>query len=241
MLHSTRGIFLHKINYSESSLIIKVYTEAFGLQSYLLKGAKSKKRQNHANILQHLALLDMEVYHRPSANLQKVKEYKLHKPFQSIPYRIHKSTLALFINELIMKTLSGEEQAPELFAFFYNQINQLDETSNNIATFHLHFMAEYSRLLGFFPLGNFSEATPYFDMAEGMFYKHVPGHPHYLDKDEARAFAELINPVSSDSVEMLRSKKVRGKLLVKMIEYFRLHNPGMDEMKTLPVLQNLFV
>ena len=154
MLHSTRGIFLHKINYSESSLIVKIYTEKFGLQSYMLKGAKRKKKQNTVNILQHLALLDMEVYHRPKSNLQKIKEYKLHKPFQSIPYRIQKSTLALFINELIMKTIGGEEAAPELFGFLYDEIDLLDRTDGSVADFHLNFMAKYSSLLGFSPSGD---------------------------------------------------------------------------------------
>lgn len=241
MLHSTRGIFLHKIDYSESSLIVKIYTEKFGLQSYLLKGAKRKKKQNSINILQHLALLDMEVYHRPKSNLQKIKEYKLHKPFFSIPYRIQKSTIALFINELIMKTLGGEEAAPELFRFFYNKVDLLDRTDGSVADFHLNFMAEYSRLLGFFPLGNYSDATPYFDMAEGVFAGQIPGHPHYLEKNDSKAFSELINHVNSNSHQALLSKNHRDRLLLKMIEYYRLHNSDMDEMKTLPVLRNLFI
>lgn len=240
MLHSTRGIFLHKINYSESSLIVKIYTEKFGLQSYMLKGAKRKKKQNTVNILQHLALLDMEVYHRPKSNLQKIKEYKLHKPFQSIPYRIQKSTLALFINELIMKTIGGEEAAPELFGFLYDEIDLLDRTDGSVADFHLNFMAKYSRLLGFSPLGNYSGDTPCFDMAEGIFSGHTPGHPYYLDESDSKAFSELINHDNSDLQKAQLTKNQRDRLLLKMIEYYRLHNPDMDEMKTLPVLRNLF-
>ena len=74
MLHNTRGIVLNTIPYSDTSLIVKIYTEQFGLQSYIVSGARSKKGQRKANLLQPLSQLDLVVQHREKNTLQRIVE-----------------------------------------------------------------------------------------------------------------------------------------------------------------------
>jgi|AntRauTorcE11898_2_1112593.scaffolds.fasta_scaffold00246_3 DNA repair protein RecO (recombination protein O) len=241
MLYSTQGIFLQKINYSESSLIAKIYTEKFGLQSYLLKGARNKKKNNLSNLLQHLALLEMEVYYRPSSNLQKIKELRIGYPFRELPYHIRKSTLALFINELLIKVIRQEEASPELFNYLYKAITCLDSTQSPVSNFHLLFMAELTEYLGFSPLGDYSKQTPRFDMAEGIFVSHIPEHVHYMEKEEALVFSAIKNAslISPGAIEIDHS--MRHRMLEKIIEYYRLHTPGMDKLKSLSIVKTLFL
>jgi DNA repair protein RecO (recombination protein O) len=91
MLHKTRGIVLHTTNYSETSVIAKVYTELFGLQSYLINGVRNKKAKVKANLLQPLSLLNLVAYHKERNGLQRVSEVSTGTTFTSIPYNIIKS------------------------------------------------------------------------------------------------------------------------------------------------------
>ncbi len=43
MLYTTQGIVLSHIKYRETSIIAKVFTEALGLQAYMVHGVRTKK------------------------------------------------------------------------------------------------------------------------------------------------------------------------------------------------------
>ncbi|MFA4853518.1 MAG: recombination protein O N-terminal domain-containing protein, partial [Bacteroidales bacterium] len=69
MFHKSRGIVLHSIKYSDSSLIVKIYTENFGLQSYILRSARNRKSKMKVGIFQPLALLNFVVSHNKKRGL----------------------------------------------------------------------------------------------------------------------------------------------------------------------------
>ncbi len=237
MLLKTSGIFLQKINYSETSLIVKIYTREAGLQSYLLKGARGKKSKIKANVLQHLTLLDLEVYHRDSANLQRVKELRIAKPFKTLPYDIRKSTIVLFINELLVKVLREEQASAELFDFIYQSISLLDDKEEKIKSFHLIFMLQLSKYLGFNPQGAFSESRPFFDMMEGVFTPKQPEHAYFVEGELARVLSQA-KDLSVECFESFNSVlPQQNELLDKLVDYYRLHIPEMGEMKSVAVLR----
>src|SRR5690349_12859257 len=105
MLHKTRGIVFKTTNYSESSVVVQVFTEKFGLQSYLINGVKKPKAKIKMNILQPLHLLEMVVYHKPSGNIQRAAEVRQQPVFLTIPYDIVKSSLVMFLNEVLYKAI----------------------------------------------------------------------------------------------------------------------------------------
>lgn len=238
MLLKTRGIFLQKVNYSETSLIVRVYTEEAGLQSYLLKGARGKKSRIEANTLQHLALLDMEVYHRANANLQKVKELRISKPFETLPYDIRKSTVLLFLNELLLKVLKEEEASPGLFGFIFDAVCVLDAAQEHIQSFHLIFMLQLSKYLGFSPQ-EISGPPAFFDMIEGVFTQQQPEHAHFVSGELSGLLALGKHYSIHNYSEFKIDRRARNELLDKLIEFYRLHIPGMGEMKSLEVLRTI--
>ena len=109
MLHNTKGLVIRYLKYSETSVIATIYTELFGMQSYFLNGVRSKKSKIKINALQPLSFLDLVVYHKEKKNLNRIKELKLH-PYQSIPNNIYKTSLVLFIAEIIQKSIKEEEK-----------------------------------------------------------------------------------------------------------------------------------
>jgi DNA repair protein RecO (recombination protein O) len=124
MLHKTRGIGLSYLRYRESSIITKIYTEAFGIQTYIVNGVRSSKsKNNRIALFQPLPLLDMVVYHKNKEDtVHRISELKCYAPFHSIPFDVIKSSLALFITEILGKTLREEESNELLFRFIEESI-----------------------------------------------------------------------------------------------------------------------
>lgn len=149
MLYKTRGVVFRFTKYGETSIIVNIFTELFGLQGYIVNGIRSKTSKNRIALYQPLTLLDLVVYHRENANINRIREVKCLHPYQSIPMDIKKSAAALFINEVMNKTIKEESHAKDLCTFMINSLITLDTLSEGIQNFHLIFLLKLSRLLGF--------------------------------------------------------------------------------------------
>jgi len=239
MLFKTNGIVFHQIKYSESSVIAKIYTELFGIQSYLIKGVRSKKSKIKSALLQHLSLVDLVVYHKEKSNIQYIKEIRSAYQFTSIPFDIRKSSITVFINEVLYKSIHEEEANQNLFDYLFNSIKLLDMTTKNFVDFHLLFTIGLTKYLGFFPRGNFSDKKTVFDLQEGFFQNAVPNHSNYLKKPLSEIFYNLLNtPIEHmDSVKI--SYFQRNELLNKIIEYYRLHLPAFKDIKSPDILKEV--
>lgn len=240
MIQKTRGIVLHHIKYSETSVVATIYTEHFGRQAFLIKGVRSKKASIRANILQPLFLLDMEVYYKPTRDLQSVKEVRNAFVFSTIPYDLRKSSIALFMAEILYKTIREQEANPDLFDFLYHTIQILDLKTEGISTFHLYFMVQFTKYLGFYPTNNFSEQNCLFDLQNGSFVSAKPIHNQYLNKELSLLLSTLL-PYSEDQHGTLQPEHMQKiHLLEKMIDYYCLHNDGLINIKSLGVLRDVF-
>src|SRR3954470_10795259 len=122
MLHKTRGIVFKTTDYGESSVIVQVFTEKFGLQSYLINGVKKPKAKISRNMLQPLHLLDMVVYHKSAGNVQRIYELKTSPVLLSIPYDVIKSSMAMFLNEVLYKAIKQQTADENLFDFVFSAI-----------------------------------------------------------------------------------------------------------------------
>lgn len=151
MLHKTKGIVLNYIKYSDTSIITRIYTEAFGLQSYIVNGVRSKNANNKIALFQPLTLLDMVVYYKAQRGLQRISEMRCAEPYLSTPFDIHKTSISIFLSEVLIKTLKEELSNQELFDFLYHSFHALDKIDNGVLNFHVSFMLRYSFYLGFFP------------------------------------------------------------------------------------------
>src|SRR6186997_1907165 len=100
MLHKTNGIVFRFTKYGESSIIVNIFTGLFGLQSYIVNGVRSRTAKSRMALYQPLTLLDLVVYHRENANINRIKEVKCAHPFHSIFMDVKKSTIGMFILEV---------------------------------------------------------------------------------------------------------------------------------------------
>jgi len=236
MLQKTRGIVLHSIKYGETGTITTIYTEAFGRMSFIMQGIHGKKSSVKANLLRQLSLLEMEVDFKQDRELQRVREVRNSLPFSSIPYEISKSTQALFISELLHKVLREEESRPEMFNFLYHSIEMLDLIEDGIANYHLIFLLQLTRYLGFAPANNYSPSNQFFDMIAGKFVSLPPDHPWFLKNTESSVLTKLFEMGYHNLSEFKPAPGLRSAYLNIIIDYYGLHLGNKLNLKSLEIL-----
>ncbi len=235
---TTKAIVLSSIKYGDSSLIIKAYTEIEGLQSYLLKGVlSSRKSKIKAAYFQPLTQLEIVASHRGKGNLEHIREVRVNYHYQSIYNDMAKNAIALFLAEIVLKSIGEEEEDPGLFQFFEASFQWLD-THDLISNFHLYFMIRLSRFLGFFPDTSYSD-TEYFDLQAGQFVD-TPGLNPLLQGRILFHFKKFLG-INFDAIHTVKmTKKERQELLQNLVMYFELHLHGFQKPRSLAVLNEVF-
>lgn len=235
----TKGIVLHSLKYSDSASIVTIYTHHFGRLSFMMHGLNKKKTKFPAALLQALSIIELDMVYMPGKELQRVKELSMAYPFRGIPTHPLKNAIALFISEILYRTLHQTEADENLFQFLENSIQQLDCSEGKIANFHLVFLIKLTRYLGFEP-NKVDDSSEYFDLMNGVFLVQKPLHTHYLMKADRKDFAAVLS-VSYDSMnDLVFNRAQRMKLLDNIIEYYRLHLSDFKVLSSLSVLQQLF-
>ncbi len=240
MIRKTRGIVLHTTRYGESSLVVHCYTEQWGRQSYMVKGIRKSRKQNRSNIFQPLFILDLEVYYKPNRELQMVSEVSRAFPLNSIPYDLTKSTQAIFMAEVIYRVVREEEPNPMLAQFLVNTIRYLDALSVPLADYHIIFMFQLSRYLGFYPQKAPSEEFRYFDLANGRFEPLLADPDMQLDGATSILWNRYLNTDYQSVAELGFSSGQRKIILDQLIRFYKYHVDGMGEIRSLEVLHDFF-
>ena len=239
MLEKTRGIFLHYVNYSDSSVIAKIYTEKFGQQSYIVSGMRSKKSEVRINVFQPLFLLDMEIYHKEGRGIHRLKNARLAVPFSHLPFDIGKSSQAIFLTELLMKCLKEEEANPELFDFLFHAACLLDLSEQGANNFMISFLFRLTRYLGVEPQLPPSGPFRYFDLVSASFRQNEPIHHQFMDAETTEKFTELFQCDFSELEKLSFHNHHRRILLEHLVEYYKIHLDLSGELKSLSVLKEV--
>ena len=240
MIHQSKGIVLRSVKYGETSLVVSMFTELFGIQSYLVNGVRSAKH-NRSNYFQPSAILDMQVYHRELKNLQRIKEFQWSYLYNTLLSDVTKNAVALFMIELLHHSLKQPEPNPELFAFAEDAFIQLDKSPPGVAAnFPLYFAVHLAQFFGFQFYDQHSESNSILDLQEGRFSPEIPPHKFYLDGQEALVTSELLRTMHPEELAQLKlNKMIRRKLLLAYQSYYAYHIQDFGEMRTLLVLQDI--
>jgi DNA repair protein RecO (recombination protein O) len=238
VLHKTRGIVLKTINHGDTSVICQVFTEKFGLQSYIIHGAKKSKAKIHINVLQPLHLLDMVVYHKNNGNIQRVSEVRQSPLFHSIPYELEKSAMALYLTEVLFKCLKQQSPDEYLFEYVFSAVSWLDSSEKAPPNFHLYFLLRLSKFLGFYPA--FPKANQhFFDLLDGVFCSHAPHHHLVLQEPHTSQWAALLAG-SFETLSTIHIPLADRRILLKYVtDFYRLHIENFGEIKSHLVLEEV--
>lgn len=242
-LHSTKGIVLKAVKFGETSLIVTIFTELFGLQSYIVSGVRTstKKGTGKANLFQPTAILDLVVYHNELKHLNRIKEFKWHYLYQHIFSDVPKNAVALFMIELLTKCLKQPEPNPALFEFIEDAFVHLDESKETVmANFPLFFALHLPAFFGFRISDDHSGESPILDLQEGTYVAEKPNHLHYLEGKQAEVTSELLKIMRPEELEQIKlNQDFRRQLLFAYETYYRLHIQEFGTLRTLPVLKEV--
>jgi DNA repair protein RecO (recombination protein O) len=242
-LHHTKGIVLRTVKYGETSVVVTIFTELFGLQAYLVNGvrASTKKGAGKANLFQPTAILDMVVYHSELKQLQRIREFKWAHIYQHVLSDVRKNAVALFMVELLTKSLKQPEPNSDLFHFAEDAFLHLDESDNAVtANFPLFFALHLAVFFGFRIYDRYSEQNQYLDLQEGNFASHKPAHPHFLEDKYAAVTSQLLKVMQPEELADIKlNHEFRRNLLHAYETYYAFHIQDFGRLKTLPVLREI--
>ena len=240
MIGKSKAIVLHQIKYSETSVIVTLYTQAWGRQSYMLNGIRSSKSKVKTGILQPLFLLEIESYQKPGRELQRLKEFKLGQVYASLPFDIVKSTISLFIAELLNKVLRSEEPDEHLFDFIYHSLTYFDSLERGAANFHLWFMIKLLGYLGYQLENNRNELLVFFDLKAGRYVAQRPSYPNTPDTEESYLLSKLMS-LNIEAIDQFKlAGSVRTRLLETLVECYTVHFDGIGNFNSLKILQEIY-
>ena len=239
MIIKTRGIVFGTRKYGEARLIVEIYTEERGLQSYIVNGVRSKKARVSSSLLQLLSLVEMVAYARDDRSLHRVREIKAAHVYHSIPFDLRKGAVGLFIVEVARKAIREVEENRPLFDFLYAFLRYLDDTPEPVVNAHLHFLCRLSTYLGFQPMGEARAQTPYFDLQEGQFVSDPPAHPHYLGEEMSRLVDGFLQSSAEECARIALTRDMRKLLVRHLLDFYRLHLEHFPEIRSHKILEEV--
>jgi DNA repair protein RecO (recombination protein O) len=241
LIYSTKGIVLRTVKYGETSVIALVFTELFGVQSYLVNGVRTSGRSGKAHLFQPSSLLEMEVYHNDLKNLQRIKDIKWSVVYKNILSDVIKNGVALFMVELLQKNLKQPETNEYLFHFCEDALLELDAADDGItANFPLYFSLQLAAFLGFRLQNNYSEKKNIFNLQEGNFFEENLVSLGYISPEISYYISELLKAIHpNDLREIKMNHKTRSSILKIMESFYAWHVPDFGSMKTLNVLSEI--
>ncbi len=226
MLEKTNGIVINHTKFKETSIVVNIYTEQFGIRSYIENGIRSAKSKNKIALFQPLTLLEMVVFENEKKNLKRLSEIKCSHPFQTIPYEIGKSSIALFLAEILKKCLKEEESNPPMYNFITNSILFLDHPNCEISNFHLIFLVKLSAFLGFSP------ETADQVLAEFQAINFKPFNTELINQ-----FNALLSKNYVDKFSINRQQ--RADLLDIILSFYKIHIDGFGVLKSNLILKEV--
>ena len=239
-MYQSRAIVLRQIKYSETSLILKIYSEKEGLLSFMAKGVMGKKGKLRSAQFQPLNLIDLKYREARKSDLRQILDLKVINPFTDLPFNPVKRSIAIFIAELLQNAIKEQEQNLKLFEFLYNSIHWIDLSKKGYNHFHLLFMMKLTKHLGFYPTLDVDKEAKYFDLQQGVFRSVAPTHSNFIDSEQLCAWKQLINVKLETINNLLFSNSLKRKLLQTMMLYYKLHLIHFKELNSHHVLQSVF-
>ena len=249
MLTTSQIIVLHTIKHGDTGIVVQCYSSTAGRCALYFR-ASSKNRVS-ASLLHKLNILDVVTYSNGSQSMPTIKEIAAPYRIAAIRSDICKSSIAIFISELLGRTVREEEANPHLYSFLSSSIQILEHIEHGVPNFHIHFITHLCKMLGFMPMDNYSSATPIFDMATAKFTFAPAGYVYgtqMLGPEESQLLHALLNTPSTNLEKLFcgsQELKINGEARLaytkRMIEYISHHIGNNIEIKSLDILHQIFI
>jgi DNA repair protein RecO (recombination protein O) len=240
VLYKTRGLVLNTINYNDKYILARIFTESFGRVTYMVSKAKGKGAKAPKSLFSPLAILDLEVEHQTSRDIQRIREARPDVYLYDIAGNMGKTSMAFFLSEFLSRVLKDADDSKLLFEYLNQSVRILEMTDKSIANYHLVFMLKLTHFMGFYPNLEEYKENSLFDMINGEFVLYQPLHNHYLNRYDSKALSLLARISYENMHHFVFSRQDRITIINRILEYYRLHLHDFPALKSLDVLHELF-
>lgn len=242
-IHHTKGIVLRTVKYGETSLVVSVFTETFGLQQYMVNGVRTNKKNStfHPAQLQPGSLLDMVVYHNERQTLQRIKEVKQLIQHQENISHITRNAILLFMLELLQNCLKQPDAHADLFYFLEDIVTGLYKSEEHqLANLPLFFIIHLSHFFGFRLMDNYSHANQFLDLHEGKFVSLNPSHVLAVQPPLSEKVAQLLRTMQIEELgEIKMNRHQRNQLIDDLLQFYAMHIHPFFKLKSLSVIRTV--
>ena len=238
--YKARGVVLHTLKYGDSSMVVYLLTDVGGRRSYMVQGVRSTRgRGSKLALFQPMFAVEFEGLESPRRQMDSFREVRSGAALRSVPFDVRKSTIALFMAEVLYRLVRESEPNGPLFDFVWGSVGALDAMEEGVANFHLWFLANLSRFLGFYP-GNAYTAGAFFDIREGLYTKTPPPHAGYMSGEHARTLDDFIRCDVRCLGEIGLNRRQRVGFLDALLVYYGYHLDAIRAVQSVKILQEVF-
>jgi DNA repair protein RecO (recombination protein O) len=236
MLEKTEGIVLKTTKYGESSLIVKLFTEKFGLISIILKGIRTAKKKD-GTIFQPSFIIDTSIYYKENKNILLTKEQHINYIYKNLTQNMPKLSVAFFVVELVAHCIKEHQINKEIYEYLKHFLIQLDEELASIENYPLLFLYHTSEILGFKPMYQTQDEHKYFNLEKGTF-ESIPPTAQNVDAENSNIFYRMLYKIENN-IKLEFTKTERKQLLEIWMLYFKYQLPEFKNLHSPKVLQQL--
>ena len=237
MLVKTEGIILQNIKYGDKKLILKVFTKHHGLVTFNAVASRSPTAKIKPASTLPLQLVELSFNWKPNKEIQQLSESNLLYVFDDVSKEFNKLTVAQFLNEVLVKCIKEQHPNEELFDFIASSYKWFNESKKDYNNFHICFLFELSKYLGFEPHDNSDKENSYFDTREGKFTAHSLSFPLGFDKNQSQNFRKVFD---ANLLGKPLGRGERNELLECLLAYYKMHVAGFNDLRSYAILKELF-
>lgn len=238
--YTSRGVVLSTLKYGDKGMVVHLLTSTHGRQSYMVQGLGS--RRGHGSrlaLFQPMFAVEFEGLESPRMQMHRFGEVHSGIVLRSVPFDVRKSTIAMFMAEVLYRLVKESEANAMLFDFVWGSVEALDEASEGVANFHLWFLSNLCRFLGFSP-GNDYTPEAWFDIAEGLFTAERPPREHAMSQENATILRDMLECDVRYLGEVGLNRCQRVEFLAALMAYYGYHLDTINSVQSIRILQEVF-
>ena len=237
--YKARGIVLATLKYGEKGVVAHLLTDVCGRQSYMVQGVKSSAKGSKMALLQPMFAVEFEGLLSSKMSMHRMKDLCPAMVLHTLPFDVRKSTMALFMAELLYRLLRDNEVSDELFDFVWGSVAALDALEEGISNFHLWFLANLSRPLGFSPDNEYVDGA-WLDIRDGHFTPYALVPSFAIDPQNARLLHDMLECDVRYLGEIGLNRTERVGFLEAMLKYYTYHLDSIRSVESIRILQEVF-
>lgn len=238
-MQSDSGIVLSTVRFSDTKIIAKIYSKKQGILSLMIHSNAGRKKSIKSALLIPLTEINFDLKVQQNASIHSPKEIQLKRFWDNAYQHPIKNCQLIFLNEVLIKTLKEEHPNEDIYDFLVDTFLLLNYSEFN-ADLHLVFMLEFAKFLGFYPDLSTINQGNYFDLLNGVFLDIPPPHPNYCDKESTECFKFFLSHLHGVPNTKILKNEQRKLVLEILTLFYSLHIPGLNEFKSIRVLEQLF-